>query len=51
VKGCKYARNGNGFRDGDYTGKKGLGGFPRKENLKRHLRRHGISGEKEGGES
>jgi len=51
VKGCKYARNGNG--DGDGAGRKDGGkelkGFPRKDNLKRHLRRHGIGDEKDEG--
>jgi hypothetical protein len=41
VEGCKYARNGN---EGEEEKK---GGFPRKDNLKRHLRRrHGIGDEK-----
>jgi hypothetical protein len=45
VEGCKYTRNGNEVgRVGEEGGKKG--GFPRKENWKRHLRRrHGIGNE------
>jgi hypothetical protein len=48
VEGCKYARNSNGNEGGgrDVDGKRELGGFPRKDNLKRHLRRrHGIGDE------
>jgi hypothetical protein len=44
VEGCKQARSNDvsGVRGDDRK----KGGFPRKDNLRRHLRRHGIGDEK-----
>ncbi len=46
MEGCKHARSDNGSGDRGDDRKKG--GFPRKANLRRHLRRHGIGDEKKG---